>query len=235
MARVERHHGEEREVQDRERQAQPRDERRGRLQTEVAERQERERERHERDLVDPAAVPDRLHAAAIEPRQEKQVPTRDGRWFKIRIMPYRTSEDKIDGLVITFIEITQSKQLEADLKHSQKMLQSFIQAVPSVIVGLSFDGRIIELNAEAEKLFGCKREEVLGEKYVDLFIPPIRRKKVEAEMKELLAGSLPSRIVNIIKTPNGQEFTVEWSAHQLVGDQEKLTAMIAIGINISKS
>src|SRR5690606_2376168 len=35
-----------------------------------------------------------------------QVPTRDGRWFAVRIMPYRTQDNRIDGVVITFVDIT---------------------------------------------------------------------------------------------------------------------------------
>jgi two-component system CheB/CheR fusion protein len=49
---------------------------------------------------------------------DKQVPTRDGRWFGTRIMPYRTLEDRIDGVVITFSEITAFKKLEADLRQA---------------------------------------------------------------------------------------------------------------------
>ncbi|MEX2381823.1 MAG: CheR family methyltransferase, partial [Opitutales bacterium] len=47
---------------------------------------------------------------------EKQVSTKDGRWFTIRIMPYRTLDDRIDGLVITFADITLAKTLEAQLR-----------------------------------------------------------------------------------------------------------------------
>jgi two-component system, chemotaxis family, CheB/CheR fusion protein len=47
---------------------------------------------------------------------DKQVATRDGHWFKVRIMPYRTNENLIDGLVLTFTDITESKQLEAELR-----------------------------------------------------------------------------------------------------------------------
>jgi len=42
--------------------------------------------------------------------------THDGRWFAVRIMPYRTVDDRIDGLVITFNDITTSKKLEIQLK-----------------------------------------------------------------------------------------------------------------------
>ena len=48
--------------------------------------------------------------------QEKQVNTRDGRWYRMRIMPYRTQENVIDGIVITFIDITEIKLLEAELR-----------------------------------------------------------------------------------------------------------------------
>ncbi len=47
---------------------------------------------------------------------QKQVPGKDGRWFSVRIMPYRTIDDRIEGLVITFIDITELKQAEEKLK-----------------------------------------------------------------------------------------------------------------------
>ena len=47
---------------------------------------------------------------------EKQVATRDGRWFTVRIMPYRTTDNVIDGLVITFIDISAAKELETKLR-----------------------------------------------------------------------------------------------------------------------
>ena len=42
--------------------------------------------------------------------------TNDDRWFKIRIMPYRTQDNVIDGVVITFIDITETKRLETQLR-----------------------------------------------------------------------------------------------------------------------
>jgi len=46
---------------------------------------------------------------------EKQVKTHDDRYFKVRIMPYRTQDNVIDGVVITFIDITETKLLELQL------------------------------------------------------------------------------------------------------------------------
>ena len=54
---------------------------------------------------------------------EKSVTTGDGRWFRVRIMPYRTIEDKIDGLVITFTDVTVLKTLETALMQTQAELE----------------------------------------------------------------------------------------------------------------
>ncbi|HEX5393783.1 MAG TPA: chemotaxis protein CheB [Rhodocyclaceae bacterium] len=47
---------------------------------------------------------------------ETEVPSHDDRWFLVRIMPYRTAENVIDGVVITFIDVTKTKTLEAQLR-----------------------------------------------------------------------------------------------------------------------
>jgi len=47
---------------------------------------------------------------------EKEISTSDGRWFKVRIMPYRTVANVIQGAVITFVDITAAKQLESRLR-----------------------------------------------------------------------------------------------------------------------
>ena len=47
---------------------------------------------------------------------EKPVSAPDGRWFSVRIMPYRTMDDRIEGVVITFADITVAKTLEAKLR-----------------------------------------------------------------------------------------------------------------------
>lgn len=49
-------------------------------------------------------------------KAERQIPLADGSWFETRILPYRTLENMIDGVVITFTDITVSKKLEAELR-----------------------------------------------------------------------------------------------------------------------
>ena len=75
------------------------------------------------DIVNDLAYPN-LEADALEVIRslvfcERQVETKTGRWYNVRIMPYRTVENVIDGVVVTFINITESKLLEAQLRQIQ--------------------------------------------------------------------------------------------------------------------
>jgi transcriptional regulator with PAS, ATPase and Fis domain len=51
--------------------------------------------------------------------KEVVVPTRDQRWFRVRTKPYRTQDDVIAGVVMTFTDVTQIKLLEEKLRLGQ--------------------------------------------------------------------------------------------------------------------
>jgi two-component system CheB/CheR fusion protein len=57
---------------------------------------------------------------------EKQVTARDNRWFTVRVMPYRTQENRVDGVVITITDISTAKILEAALRKAQSDLETRI-------------------------------------------------------------------------------------------------------------
>jgi two-component system CheB/CheR fusion protein len=66
-----------------------------------------------------------LHADAQETLRtlafsEKQAPATDGRWFSVRIMPYRRLDNMIDGVVITLVDITKTKELESSLRQQSR-------------------------------------------------------------------------------------------------------------------
>jgi len=68
------------------------------------------------DLDYPQLKDDALSVLATLIFREKTVMTRDSRWFRVRIMPYRTQDNVINGVVITFIDVTEIKRLEAELR-----------------------------------------------------------------------------------------------------------------------
>jgi two-component system CheB/CheR fusion protein len=72
------------------------------------------------DLASTLIYP-QLHADAKETLRtlvfsEKEIATTDGHWYTVRIMPYRTVANVIQGVVITFVDITVAKELESRLR-----------------------------------------------------------------------------------------------------------------------
>jgi two-component system CheB/CheR fusion protein len=68
------------------------------------------------DLRYPELAEDAREVLRALASKEKPIAAHDGRWFTVRIMPYRTLDDRIDGVVITFADITTAKTLEAKLR-----------------------------------------------------------------------------------------------------------------------
>ena len=78
------------------------------------------------DLIYPGLIEDANEVIRSLMFSEKQITTRDGRWFAVRIMPYRTLENVIDGVVITLMDITASKVLEADLREKERKVRALL-------------------------------------------------------------------------------------------------------------
>jgi len=73
--------------------------------------------------------------------RETQVTATDGRWFNVRIMPYRTQDNRIDGLVITFTDISVAKRLELSLKKADRRFVSAIESAGMIVATLDRDLR----------------------------------------------------------------------------------------------
>lgn len=76
---------------------------------------------------------------------EREVKDGEGNWFLIRMSPYRTTEDNIAGVVITFIDITERKRNE----ESQRWLSAIVESSSDAIMSFTMDGNIISWNKGA--------------------------------------------------------------------------------------
>lgn len=74
------------------------------------------------DLRYPEIESDALSVILTLSSVERATESRDNRWYNVRIMPYRTLDDRIDGLVITFTDITLAKKLESEVKMLKEKL-----------------------------------------------------------------------------------------------------------------
>ena len=93
-------------------------------------------------------------------RIEREVKTRDDRWQLMRILPYRTADHRIDGVVVTFMDVTDRRRVEEALRVSEERLQ---RAIAIETVGVSFfrtDGRVTDANDAFLRMSGYSRDEL---------------------------------------------------------------------------
>lgn len=92
------------------------------------------------DLIYPELEADVKEVQRTLTSVDKQVMSRNGSWFNARILPYHTLEEKTDGVVITFVDITKSKKLEAELLlKNDRLLAELEQGHKEVAATLDLD------------------------------------------------------------------------------------------------
>ena len=131
-------------------------------------------------------------------------------------------------------DITERREAEKKLRESEARARSLVEAAPNVILHLSPDYRIVEFNPEAERLFGRKREEVLGENYLELFVPQQHQAAIAADIEKVLQGQPTRGYENPLRAHDGSERFVVWNVNPLLDSQDEPTGIIAIGQDITE-
>jgi two-component system CheB/CheR fusion protein len=167
------------------------------------------------DLIYPDLSSDALEVLKTLVFIQKPIPTKDGRWFNIRIMPYRTLDDRIDGLVITFINISELKKVEMKLHETEQLNNLLFSSNSEFIIKLSADLKITEINPAAEKFFGMKREGLLDRNFIKLLIPQKERKITESNINKLLSQSLNGKFKLQVIAAGGTISVVKCSVNML--------------------
>ena len=94
--------------------------------------------------------------------KEKVVTASGNRWFSVRIMPYSTLENVIDGLVITFTDASVSKALEVALRKEETALRELADSLPQLVFSSRADGAIDYLSRQWLEFTGVPEPEQLG-------------------------------------------------------------------------
>jgi two-component system CheB/CheR fusion protein len=180
------------------------------------------------DLVYPELSADALEVLKTLIFIQKPIPTTDGRWFSIRIMPYRTLDDRIDGLVITFINISELKKVELKFHEAEQFNNLLFNSFSDILIKLSTDWKIAEFNPAAEKFFGMKRVDVLNRNYFQLFIPRTERKSTENNINKIQSQLLNGKFKMKVIAAGGTVQVVKCSVKVLLNNLK-----IAAGIILS--
>ncbi len=118
--------------------------------------------------------------------QERRVQTSNGTWFQMRIKPYRTLENIIEGVVITFVDVTEMKRVEDSLANCnrQMRLAVVVRDASDAITVQDLDGRIIAWNPSACRIYGWSEEEALH-MHIGERVPPTHQRECLAQIARL--------------------------------------------------
>ncbi len=130
---------------------------------------------------------------------EEEVQTHDNRFFKMRILPYRTIQNLIDGVVITFEDITRIKINEQKLRR----LATVITDSNDAITLQDFNGNIVAWNKGAQNMYGYTENEALKMNVFDM-IPEEKKQETRTLMGRLKKGEPTGTVNTLRRTKDGK-------------------------------
>ena len=175
---------------------------------------------YDRIVADTQAVLDTLIPKEVE------VQTEAGRWYTMRIQPYRTLDNVIEGAVITFFDITGIKQTQDALLKANDLLRLavVVRDAHDAITVQDLDGRILAWNPGAVRMYGWSEAEALEMNVRDR-VPEELREESLAEIHHLSQAEIlaPFRTQRIAK--DGTIKTVWMTSTALVNEAGKMYAI----------
>ena len=110
-------------------------------------------------------LPELVHDAA--PRQ-LEIQSRDGRWHLLKVQPYRTVENKIDGAVLAFVDIHAQKSAQIEAAAERDFSESIFETVPEAILVLDEELCVTRATEAFYRLFRTQAEQTIGRSFFEL-------------------------------------------------------------------
>jgi two-component system CheB/CheR fusion protein len=154
--------------------------------------------------------------------KEAQVQNRTGAWYMMRILPYRTVDNVIEGAVITFVDITEVKRTQNVLRDSMDLnrLAVVVRDSSDAVTVQDLDGRILAWNPGAVRMYGWSEAEALAMNVRDR-IPREEREGAMARLRQLSLAEVlePHRTRRITKEGSAVEVSIVSTALTNEGGQ----------------
>ncbi|ACO45082.1 CheR family methyltransferase [Deinococcus deserti] len=120
---------------------------------------------------------------------ETEVQTKDGRWFLMRISPYRTFDNTIDGAVVVFTNIDTVKQLHHQLRDAQDQNEAVLNTMSDPVVVLDHNLRVLSHNKALLELLQLQVADAKGVRLFDLGSGQFDNPELTGLLRDLTLGS----------------------------------------------
>ena len=94
--------------------------------------------------------------------------------------------------------VTRHRRTQGTLQERMAQVESFVSAFPNLAVSLSRDHKILGVNSQMERFFGRERDKVLGEDFLEFFLPQSVREPFAAHVHQVLTGEAAGSLETII-------------------------------------
>ncbi|MGH8004207.1 MAG: PAS domain S-box protein, partial [Limisphaerales bacterium] len=152
---------------------------------------------------------------------ETQRKRKDGRLIDVAFTTaaLQNSSGRVTGTMAVFADLSERKQAEKVAKEVESRNRAILKSAMDGIIVIDHRGLIMEFNPAAERIFGYKRESVLGREMAELIIPPALREAHREGTRRFLATGkgkvLGQRVEMTALRADGTEFPVELSIQRI--------------------
>ncbi len=99
---------------------------------------------------------------------ERELCTNNGLWYLIRIQPYRTLDNVIEGLVLTFTDISQRIRTEAAVQQARDLAEGIVESIREPLLVLDGNLQVVSANRAFYQYFQAALADTVGRKIYDL-------------------------------------------------------------------
>jgi two-component system, sensor histidine kinase and response regulator len=125
----------------------------------------------------------------------------EARWGDVQIAAVRDADGKLDSLLITILDITDRREMEAELIRQFAFLQALLDTIPNAIFYKGAHTRFLGCNRAYEEFFGVDRHNFIGKRVLDLeYLPEETRKAYQAEDEQVIAEC--GRVTREVRMPD---------------------------------
>jgi PAS domain S-box-containing protein len=156
------------------------------------------------------------------------------RWWLIRGAPLRDAAGTVVKWFGTCTDIDDLKRAEAERGELLRRLQLHLERMPLACVYFDRQVRIQEWNPAAERIFGYKKEEVLGRSAFATIVPDSARAAVEENVRRVQAGDMAANHVNENRTKDGRLILCEWFNTPLTVPAGEVVGCLSLAADITE-
>ena len=165
----------------------------------------------------------------LTPREREMSVGGGQQWFIRRVMPYRSLDQTVQGLVLTFSDVTELKRAEAQ----RSQLAAIVEGSHDAIIGHATDGIITSWNHAAENIYGYSGEEVVG-KPLSTIVPSDCAHEMPAIYSRLMRGEPVARFETKRITKSGQVLDVSVTVSPIRDDHARVVGFSSIARDITE-